>query len=139
MTALIDANYAVQKGTYSRRAQIAKPTDRHWLVNPGVDMEYETRNWRDAYQFHYDTKMRSPNLEQMTDMEDTSNPLVLQKGNPNLRPSQIHNGTLSFRSRFGTHGQFVMLRTNISVKANLVAMNTIYNRGCRLILRIQYL
>lgn len=127
LTALIDASYAVQKGTYSRGVQIAKPTDGHWLVNPSVDMEYETRNWRDAYQIHYDTKMRSPNLEQMTDMEDTSNPLVLQKGNPNLRPSQIHNGTLSFRSRFGTHGQFVMLRTNISVKANLVAMNSIYN------------
>lgn len=125
-SAQVDASYVKENGRYSRGQQTVALTDCRWLINPSVDVEYETRNWHDAYQFHYDTKMRSPNLEQMADMTDTSNPLAVQKGNPNLRPSQIHNGSLSVRSRFGSHGQFVMLRSDVSIKANLVAMNSIY-------------
>jgi len=37
------------------------------------------------------------------------------------------NLSLFFSSRFGTHGQLVMLCSSASIRCNLVAVNSIYN------------
>lgn len=126
-TASLDASYTSQSGTYSRGENIANLSDHRWLFNPSVNLEYQTRNWHDTYTLHYDTKMQALNLAQTADMTDTSNPLATQKGNPDLRPSTEHTLSLMYSSRFGTHGQFIMLRSAFSIMQNLVAMNSIYD------------
>lgn len=126
-TTALDADYVRQDGVYTRGENTADLFDRRWLMNPSVDVEYQTRNWHETYRLHYDTNMRSLNIAQMADLTDTSNPLAIRKGNPALRPSTAHSLSLFFSSRFGTHGQFVMLRSSVSIMYNLVAMNSIYN------------
>lgn len=123
----VNANYVNQDGVYRRGELTAHPSDHRWLLKPSVDVEYETRHWHDSYQLHYDTEMQSPDLALMADMTDTSNPLAVRRGNPNLRPSTKHNLSLSFSSRFGTHGQFLLLRSAVAVMRNLTAMNSLYN------------
>ena len=73
--------------------------------------------------------MRPLNLAQVVDLTDTSNPLAIQKGNPDLRPSIVHNLSFLFSSRFGTHGQFALLRSSATVMNRLVAVNSIYDKN----------
>lgn len=127
-TSQMSASYVWQQGVYSRGENIARLSDHRWLFAPSVNLEYQTRQWHDSYVFHYDTEMNSINLVQKANLTDTSDPLAVQKGNPNLRPSQKHNLSLSFSSRFGTHGQFVMVRSSASIMSDLVAMNSNYNK-----------
>jgi len=126
-TTTLNARYVRQNGEYTRGENTARIADHRWLMNPSVDVEYQTRNWHETYRLHYDTEMNSLNLAQTADLTDTSNPLAVRRGNPVLRPSTTHNLSLFFSSRFGTHGQFVMLRSSASIRCNLVAMNSIYN------------
>lgn len=126
-TTALNARYVHNDGVYTRGEQTARPSDHRWLFRPSLDIEYQTRNWHDTYQLHYDMDMRPLNLAQAADLTDTSNPLAIQKGNPALRPSTVHNLSAVFWSRFGTHGQFAMIRTGASIMNNLVAMNSIYN------------
>lgn len=125
----LSANYVGEDGTYSRGTATARPSDHRWLLNPSVDMEYQTRGWHETYEFHYNMGMRSPVLGQMADLTDTSNPLAVSKGNPALRPSTTHTFTLLFRSRFGTHGQMATLRSEASFMHNLTAINSVYDRA----------
>lgn len=125
----LDAHYSNQDGTFERGEKSTHPSDHRWLMNPMLDVEYQTREWHETYKLHYDTKMQSPDLAQMADLTDTSNPLAIQKGNPNLRPSTIHNFELLFSSRFGNHGQMATLRSSASIMHNLTAMNSIYDKA----------
>lgn len=128
-TTALNTRYVSQNGVYIRGENMACPSDHRWIFRPSVDIEYQTRQWHETYKLHYDTDMRSLDLAQVADLIDTSNPLAIQKGNPNLRPSIVHNLSFLVSSRFGTHGQFASLRSGIIVMNNLVAMNSMYNRN----------
>ncbi|MCD8237355.1 MAG: outer membrane beta-barrel family protein [Prevotellaceae bacterium] len=128
-TTALNTRYVSNNGVYIRGENTARPSDHRWLFRPSVDIELETRQWHDSYKLHYDTKMRPIDLAQVADLTDTSNPLTIQKGNPNLRPGIVHNLSFLFSSRFGTHGQFAFLRSAITIMNNLEAMNSIYNRN----------
>ena len=128
-TATLNARYSWQNGVYTRGENTVRPSDYRWLFKPSVDLGYQTRKWHDTYSFHYDTDMRPLNLAQVADLTDTSNPLAIQMGNPDLRPSTVHNFSFLFSSRFGTHGQFLMLRSSATIMDNLVAVNSIYNEN----------
>ena len=125
--AAFDLSRSVQHGTYTRGDNRFSPSDARWLFNPRVDVEYQTRQWHDTYSLHYDTKMNPLSLVQTVDQTDTSNPLSVQKGNPRLCPSQVHRLSALYSTRFGTHGQFLMLRSDASFMQHLVAMNSIYD------------
>jgi len=126
-TTAVNTRYVSQNGTYTRGDRTVSLSDHRWQMKPSVDVEYQTRKWHDTYILHYDTDMQPLNLAQMADFDDTSNPLAVQQGNPNLRPSTTHNLSLTFSSRFGTHAQFLMLRSSASVMQNLVAINSVYD------------
>lgn len=125
--AAFDLRHTVQDGTYTRGDNRFSPSDTRWLFNPRVDVEYQTRQWHDTYSLHYDTRMNPLNLAQIVDLTDTSDPLSVQKGNQRLRPSQVHHLSALYSTRFGTHGQFLMLRSSVSFMQHLVAMNSIYD------------
>lgn len=128
-TTALNARYVSQDGIYTRGENTARPSDHRWLLRPSVDIEYQTRQWHETYKLHYDTEMRPLNLAQVVDLTDTSNPLAIQKGNPDLRPSIVHNLSFIFSSRFGTHGQFALLRSSVTVMNSLVAVNSIYDKN----------
>ena len=128
-TTALNARYVSQDGIYTRGKNTARPSDHRWLLRPSVDFEYQTRQWHETYKLHYDTEMRPLNLAQVVDLTDTSNPLAIQKGNPDLRPSIVHNLSFLFSSRFGTHGQFALLRSSATVMNSLVAVNSIYDKN----------
>jgi hypothetical protein len=126
-TATLPACYTWQTEDYSRNRRTTRAVDHRWLFQPSVDMEHNTRQWHDTYIFHYNMEMRSPNLTQKVDFTDTSNPLALLKGNADLRPSQVHNISFVFTSRFGAHAQFLMLQSSASIMRDLVAQDVSYN------------
>lgn len=128
-TTALNARYVSQDGVYTRGENTARPSDHRWLLRPSVDIEYQTRQWHETYKLHYDTEMRPLNLAQVVDLTDTSNPLAIQKGNPNLRPSIVHNLSFLFSSRFGTYGQFALFRSSATVMNSLVAVNSVYDKN----------
>ena len=127
-TATLPAYYSWATEEYSRGQRSTDASDHRWLFQPNIDLEHNTRSWRDTYAFNYNLMMRSPDLTQKVYFTDNSNPLAVLQGNPDLRPSHTHNLSLTFHTRFGTHSQFLMLRTNGAIMRNLVAQNVSYNQ-----------
>lgn len=110
-TVNIPARYTWANEVYDRGQRHTTASDYRWLFRPSVHLEYSTRKWHDTYTFNYKMDMRSPDLTQKVDFTDTSNPLSIIQGNPNLRPSLSHNLDFTFSSRFGSHEQFISFHT----------------------------
>jgi hypothetical protein len=127
-TLTLPANYTITAEDYRRAERNTHVTDYRWLFNPSVNWEYNTRHWRDTYVFNYKMDMRSPDLTQKVDFTDTSDPLRILQGNPELQPSQSHDLSFTFSSRLNAkHRQFVVLRSGITVLRNLMAQSVAYN------------
>lgn len=59
---------------------------------PEVKLQFSRRNMKGLYMMvNYDFQQKSPTLYNLIELENTSNPLFITRGNPSLRPEQIHN------------------------------------------------
>lgn len=127
-TANIPAQYTWASEDYTRGQRHSSARDHRWLFQPNIHFEYNTRKWHDTYTFNYRMDMRSPDLTQKVDFTDTSNPLSIVQGNPNLRPSLYHNLDFTFSSRFGAQEQFISFRTTTIIMSNLMAESVNYDK-----------
>lgn len=123
----IPAQYTWANEVYDRGQRHTTASDYRWLFRPSVHLEYSTRKWHDTYTFNYKMDMRSPDLTQKVEFTDTSNPLSIIQGNPDLRPSLSHNLDFAFSSRFGSHEQFISFHTVTVFLSNLVAESVNYD------------
>lgn len=79
-----------------RLASLESPISKDfWNLMPGMNMEYEFSAGK-SLRFDYNTNIQAPSLEQLQPIEDNSDPLNIYVGNPDLRPTYMHQGNLHF-------------------------------------------
>jgi hypothetical protein len=98
----------------------------YWLIEPMAYFQYRPNNKkRIDVRFNYDSKSSTPALEQMLDIQDTSDPLAITNGNPDLKRSMRHHFHLQvMRGRFGSA---CWLEADINILDNIVANGFTYN------------
>lgn len=100
----------------------------YWLAEPMAYFDYRYQGTKREYhrfKVEYNCQSTTPNLVQMLNIQDTSNPLALTQGNPNLKASRRHSiDMLTGRGRFGAG---LWLSMNANIFENLVANGFTYN------------
>lgn len=83
---------------------------------PRASLMYNGSNQK-IFQFTYQGSTRQPSIEQLQPTPDYSNPLIVRKGNPDLKQSFNNVATISYRA--------VRLRTGVGFISNLNFRTTI--------------
>lgn len=102
----------------------------NWYVEPSVlfirDNNTERSLWiLDRIEFRYQSTVQTPNLVQMLDVENTTNPLAIIKGNPNLKPTRNHHLSLNLNN--STWGRYIGISAEMNFMNNMVANGFAYN------------
>lgn len=111
---------------YLRSDRATDVTDCRWIFRPNLNLEYNTRHWRDLYQLNYSMDMRGPDLTQKVDFTDTSNPLQILRGNPNLKPSMSHHVNLLVHSRLNGNAHHLTWNSQFNILRDLMAQSVSY-------------
>ena len=97
-----------------------------WLVMPTAYFECRPNVTRMlGFKAGYESKQSTPNLIQMLNIQDTSNPLAITLGNPDLKMSRHHH--VRFEISRGKFGAYWWFETNMNFLDNLVANGFTYN------------
>ena len=123
----LPATYTWVTEDYRRGGQQTKVTDHRWILQPELDFEYNTHQFRDRYSFSYQMNMQGPDLTQKVDYTDTSNPLRIMMGNPNLKPSHSHEFKFYLFNSLGGKRQDISFKTHAIIHRNLMAQGVDYN------------
>lgn len=75
----------------------------------------------------YRGNSNQPSLTDLFDIEDNSNPLLIRRGNPNLKPSFTNNLTLEYNNYFQNTKRSYNFRFNFSNTLNSIESMTEYN------------
>lgn len=96
------------------------------LVEPTVYFQCQPNgNGKLRFKLSYDSQQTTPNLVQLIDIIDTSNPLAITHGNPNLKVGVRHHAHLELgRGKFGS---YLGTTLNVNVIDNLVANGFTFN------------
>ncbi|MEM9391554.1 MAG: TonB-dependent receptor [Bacteroidota bacterium] len=84
-------------------------------VLPSLQWQYKFAS-SNRLSFNYSTNVQEPSLRQLQPVVDNSNPLIVYRGNPELRPEYSHNGRLNYTlfDSFSFTSLFVSLRGTIT-------------------------
>lgn len=119
--------------------------DRNFdAVLPQAQLNYkftDTRNLR----FNYRSSMNAPNITQLQNVIDVTNPLLLTAGNPNLKPETQHNAFVRYGNTNpsqntglflvvgGTYTQdYIGRRTLIAQQDTSISESVVLSRGSQL-------
>lgn len=102
----------------------------NWFVEPSAWFHYINKTNRslwllDNIDFTYQCSVQTPNLVQKIDVYDTSNPLIITKGNSDLKVSRNHYLKLNLGT--GNWERYFGLTVNVSILDNMVANGFTYN------------
>jgi hypothetical protein len=75
---------------------------------------------------YYNMSTSAPSMNILLNIHDTSNPLYITRGNPNLKNTRSHNFNVSYRDKYGR--TLFNVGTNASITENAVASGFIYNK-----------
>lgn len=97
-----------------------------WLVEPMAYFECRPHGQRKiGFKANYDSQPMTPNLVQMLNIEDTSNPLAITLGNPNLKVARRHH--MGIQTSRGKFGAACIIGLDVNILDNLVANGFTYN------------
>lgn len=84
-----------------RRADgyLASPDRNRFWFTPRVEANYSFPNGKNDLHFLYELKVTPVDMLLMVDTEDSSNPLLLQRGNPDLSDARTHQAELNYSWR----------------------------------------
>ncbi len=123
----LPAHYTASTENYRRSNRLSHITDRRWIFRPALLWEYNGRHWRDLYRLQYEMDMQSPDLTQKADFTDTSDPLHIHQGNPDLKPSSSHRISFLLNSRLNNNRHHLTVDAGINLLHHLVAQSIRYN------------
>ena len=122
--AIVYSNESVRYWRSSLRSDLCKS---NWYVEPTISVECESDSlFMKNYQFEYRCSVRTPNLIQMLDVKDTSDPLSVILGNPDLQTSRVHRFELSMDN--AQWEKFFRLKLTTNILDNMVANGFTYNQ-----------
>lgn len=116
----------------SRSLNITNPDKTiptRWVMNyaPFVRFRYKFDRQTSLNAF-YNGRSSQPSLTQLQPVEDSSDPMNIIQGNPNLNPSFAHNMNLRFQTFNADKQQSVMAMLRASFTQNAIATNVRTNR-----------
>ena len=102
----------------------------NWYMEPSVYFSYSNKTehslWLlDNIHFNYWCNVQTPNLVQMLDIEDSSNPLAITKGNPGLKVARNHSISLNLNNK--PWDKYFGISINMNFLDNMVANGFTYN------------
>ena len=102
----------------------------NWYLEPSALFRYSNKSeqslWLlDNIYFNYDCNVQTPNPVQMLNIEDTSNPLAITKGNPNLKVARNHSIYLNLNNK--PWDKYFGISINMNFLDNMVANGFTYN------------
>jgi hypothetical protein len=102
----------------------------NWYLEPSALFRYSNKSeqslWLlDNIYFNYDCNVQTPNPVQMLNIEDTSNPLAITKGNPNLKVARNHSINLNLNNK--PWDKYFGISINMNFLENMVANGFTYN------------
>jgi len=98
-----------------------------WLFQPDMTFILKTNNYNRQYQANYSTVINTPDLVQMINIRDDSNPLAVSLGNPDLKNTVTHNFSLSFSDRVPETQRFFNVSTSLSIVKRKIANGFTYD------------
>ena len=78
-----------------------------------------TANWREV-NFNYNASVTPPGINDLQPVPDSTNPLFIQRGNPNLKPTINHFFNLHFFKNVISKTLFVSVYMNGSIRENAI-------------------
>lgn len=102
---------------------------RQWVFNfsPFVRLNYKFSK-QTTLNANYNGRSSQPTIAQMQPVKDSSDPMNIIQGNPNLKPSFNHNLRLRFQTFDSDRQQSIMVMGHASYTQNAIASNVETNR-----------
>ena len=102
-------------------------TTRHVInFSPTLNMRYRFSR-QEQLRLEYRGSSSQPNMSQLLDITDDSNPLNVSKGNPGLKPSFRNNMRLSYNKHIQSHMQSIMVYADYSNTRNSISNMVTYD------------
>lgn len=100
-----------------------------WVYNfaPFARLNYKFSK-QTSLNVNYNGRSSQPSIAQMQPVEDSSDPMNIIQGNPNLKPSFAHNLRLRFQTFDSDRQQSFMVMGNASYTQNAIATDVITDR-----------
>ena len=98
-----------------------------WLFQPDMTFIFKTNNYNRQYEAHYSTVIRTPDLTQMINIRDDSDPLAVSLGNPDLKNTITHSFSLSFSDRVPETQRFFNISTSLNIEKRKIANGFTYD------------
>ena len=100
---------------------------RHVInFSPTLNMRYRFSR-QEQLRLEYRGSSSQPNMSQLLDITDDSNPLNVSKGNPGLKPSFRNNMRLSYNKHIQSHMQSIMVYADYSNTRNSISNMVTYD------------
>ncbi len=93
---------------------------------PNLDFRYDFDK-QTNFRLNYRSNTSQPNMTNLLDITDDSNPLNITKGNPGLKPSLNHNLRLNFNSFEAEHQRSIFSWMGASLTQNSIANRVSYD------------
>ncbi len=102
-------------------------TTRHVInFSPTLNMRYRFSR-QEQLRLEYRGSSSQPNMSQLLDITDDSDPLNVSKGNPGLKPSFRNNMRLSYNKHIQSHMQSIMVYADYSNTRNSISNMVTYD------------
>ncbi len=112
---------------YWQGAQVDTLMSRNTLfLTPGINFSHDVFSRSRRIWVSYSMDISAPSMTSLLNIHNTSNPLYITQGNPNLKNTRSHNFRASYRDKYGR--TLFNVGTNASITENAVASGYIYNR-----------
>lgn len=98
-----------------------------FFLNPYIDIEHATPDWRRNIKFHYGSSSSAPVMIYNLNIRDDSNPLYITLGNPNLKNSHTHLFTFYYSESFSGQ-RMVGVDAGYQLTLNALAMGSVYDK-----------
>ena len=89
-------------------------------VSPTIDFRYRP-NYTTELRINYRGTTQQPQMSDLLDITDDSNPLSITKGNPGLKPSFTNNLRVNYNTYIQDHMRSIMLFSNYSNTRNSIS------------------
>ncbi len=124
----VPARYVAERNHYVRNTLNTVVRNSSWLFMPQVRWERQSDEWRSRWDLNYKCDMTTPDIMQLVDIRDTSDPLAVRLGNPDLKGATTHSFGGSAYRRFRKNNHTLSFNIGANIMTNLVANGFTYDR-----------
>lgn len=97
-------------------------------VSPMINFLYRFSKLSNL-RINYRGRSSQPNMSDLLDITDDSDPLNITKGNPGLKPSFTHNMRVNYNNYIQSHQRSIMAFGNLNITRNSISNMVTYNEN----------